>query len=335
MFKPKIISYTILFTSLFTILSGCSVGESKKDSGEVDSSDFVVEEGLSSDPLFRSTWRVPASDKTITLPLVSGGYTYNFTVDWGDGQSSEITAHDDLDKKHTYENEGDYNLVIEGTLEAWSFNNAGDKDKIRSVENFGDLGYKDLSGAFQGCINLGVFKGGVTSGVFKMKSMFQDATSANPDVSKWDVSKVENMQLMFRNAVNANPDVSKWDVSSVINMISVFDNATKANPNVSKWNVSRGYNMSYMFRNAVNANPDMSKWTVTNIYSMISMFNNSGLSTENYDAFLINLATNNASVMDVRLGVGVTKLSSDEAKTAKDRLIGRGWIITDGGDATP
>ena len=43
MFKPKIISYTILFTSLLTILSGCSVGESKKDSGEVDSSDFVVE----------------------------------------------------------------------------------------------------------------------------------------------------------------------------------------------------------------------------------------------------------------------------------------------------
>ena len=102
------------------------------------------------------------------MPLVSG-YNYDFTVDWGDGESSEITAHDDEDKTHSYENEGDYNLVIEGTLEAWSFNNTGDdKDKILSVESFGDLGYKNLSRAFQGCVNLGAFKGGVTSTVTDM-----------------------------------------------------------------------------------------------------------------------------------------------------------------------
>ena len=71
-------------------------------------------------------------------------------MDWGDGSPiSEITAHDDMDKTHTYEDEGDYNLVIEGTLEAWSFNSAGDKDKILSVESFGDLDYKNLSGALE------------------------------------------------------------------------------------------------------------------------------------------------------------------------------------------
>ena len=43
MFKLKIISYTTLLTSLFTILSGCSGGGNKKDSGEINSSNPIVE----------------------------------------------------------------------------------------------------------------------------------------------------------------------------------------------------------------------------------------------------------------------------------------------------
>ena len=135
-------------------------------------------------------------------------------MDWGDGSPiSEITAHNDPDRKHTYARAGDYNLVIEGLLEAWSFNNTGDKDKILSVEDFGNLGYRNLFGAFWGCGNLGAFEGGVTSNVTHMNSMFAGATSANPDVRDWDVSNVTNMGSMFFAATSANPDVSKWDVS--------------------------------------------------------------------------------------------------------------------------
>ena len=102
-------------------------------------------------------------------------------------------------KTHTYATAGDYNLVIEGTLEAWSFNSTGDKDKILSVESFGDLGYKNLSGAFKGCGNLDAFKGGVTSSVTNMASMFYGATNADPDVSSWVVSAVLGMHEMFDN----------------------------------------------------------------------------------------------------------------------------------------
>ena len=265
MFKSKIISYTILFTSLFTILSGYS--------------------GASIDPFFRSTWRVPEGDKSITLPLVSG-HNYNFTVDWGDGETSVVTSHNDPNRTHTYMAAGDYNLVIEGILEAWSFNNSGDKDKIISVEDFGDLGYKNLSRAFFGCTNLGVFEGGVTS-------------------------DVTNMARMFLFADSVNPDVSEWDVSSVTNMASMFVRATQANPNVSKWNVS----------------------SVTN---MAGMFHGSGLTTANYDALLINLADNNASLTNIQLGVVGINYSSDDAETARNTLKNdRGWAINDAGDATP
>ena len=245
--KASSIFSFFLFTIFFTLLSACSGGGRP------------VEEPAP----FSSTWRVLADGETITLPLVDdAAYTYDFTVDWGDGSPiSEITSFDDADKTHTYEAAGDYNLVIEGTLEAWSFNNTGDKDKIRSVENFGDLGYKNLSGAFQGCANLGDFEGGVTSDVTDMSSMFEGATNADPDVSHWDVSKVTDMT---------------------------------------------------------------------------NMFNSSGLSTENYDAFLINLANNNTSVEDVILGATGIQYSNDDAKTAQDTLVDdRGWTITDAGDATP
>ena len=336
--------------------------------------------------LFRSTWRVPENSKTITLPLVDG-YNYDFTVNWGDGSSiSEITAHNDLDKTHNYTNEGDYNLVIEGTLEAWSFNNTGDKNKILSVESFGDLGYKNLSEAFYGCTNLGAFEGGFTSSVTDMSSMFNSATSANPDVSNWnvsavtsmlgmflsaiiadpdvsdwDVSKVTDMSGMFINANSADPDVSSWDVSSVTNMSSMFASANSADPDVSDWDVSSVTNMTAMFSGAIIADPDVSSWVVSSVTNMGSMFffansadpdmsswnvssvtnmngmlSGSGLSTANYDAFLINLADNNASVSDVKLVALGIEYSSNDAKMAKDTLESdRGWTITDGGDATP
>ena len=309
--------------------------------------------------IFRSTWRVPVGG-TITLPLVEN-YNYSFTVDWGDESPiSTITSFDDTDKTHTYEAAGDYNLVIEGTLEAWSFNNTGDKNKILSVESFGDLGYKNLSGAFHGCANLGDFEGGVTSAVTSMTSMFHFASNVNPDVSDWDVSAVTRMNSMFSVTANANPDVSDWDVSAVTNMISVFQSATNANPDVSSWNVSSVISMNGMFQGAINANPDVSSWNVSSVTdmrsmffgatnanpdvsswnvsdvsSMASMFGHSGLSTANYDAFLINLANNNALVENVVLGASGIKYSSDAAKTARDTLINdRRWTITDAGEAT-
>ena len=106
---------------------------------------------------------------------------------------------------------------------------------------------------------------------------------------------------------------------------------------------------------------------MTSISNMFGVFNNnSALSTENYDALLINLA-DNTSVTNVSLGAAGIQYSSVEARVAaysglvaKDILRGsrdwtiidgdttqlresinyvlrgsRDWTIIDGGDATP
>ena len=145
------------------------------------------------------------------------------------------------------------------------------------------------------------------------------------------------MRGMFDDATSANPDVSSWNVFSVTDMTSMFDDATSADPDVSEWDVSSVTDMRNMFRGATSADPDVSIWNVSAVTDMSSMFDNSGFTTANYDAFLINLADNNPSVNDVTLGALGIQYSSDNAKTARDTLvsISRNWTITDGGDFTP
>ena len=66
-----------------------------------------------------------------------------------------------------------YTITIKGKLEAWSFNNAGDKDKILKVDSLGNLGWKNLKGAFYGCQNLS----------FVGKGDFSDVTDMSGHVS--------------------------------------------------------------------------------------------------------------------------------------------------------
>ena len=53
--------------------------------------------------------------------------------------------------------------------------------------------------------------------------MFCKATSANPDTSSWDVSKVYSMEAMFCDARIANPDTSNWRTSSLHYNKWIFD----------------------------------------------------------------------------------------------------------------
>merc|ERR1719174_3194287 len=84
--------------------------------------------------------------------------------------------------------------------------------------------------------------------------MFVSAGSFNGDISKWDVSSVEQMDHMFRRTISFNCDLSKWDVSSVTKMSAMFQGAKSFNGDISKWDVSSVPNMDKMFRNAKSFN---------------------------------------------------------------------------------
>ena len=248
---------------------------------------------------FVSEWKVDAGD-TIFLPLLEKtadmedrdkhyphditlpagvkrvNYKYDFTVDWGDGSTSRITAFDDPDNKHTYQKGGTYTVQITGVMEAMRGHLHDDEidisNKMIAVSDLGDVGWKALFYTFSESFNLNAVAGGDTSEVEVMAGVFYETAFLNPDVSGWDTSKVVSMTGLFSRAYSANPDISKWDTANVTDMSGMFMLSESANPDVSKWDTANVTHMSGMFMYASSANPDVSKWNTANVISMSLMF---------------------------------------------------------------
>ena len=83
-----------------------------------------------------------------------------------------------------------------------AFDNGGDKLKITDIKQWGDVVWSSFSIAFYGCSNMLTTATDVPnlSSVTNMRFMFNNATSANPDTSNWDVSNVTDMRYMFKNS---------------------------------------------------------------------------------------------------------------------------------------
>ena len=145
MFNVLRVFSVFVFFTIFLSIFGCGGGSSHNGSRGNRAFDDG-NRGQIGLP-FISVWRTSSDNETVTLPL-RGGYNYDFTVDWGDGSSSQVTFYDDTDITHTYVVAGDYTVTISGLVEAWYFSNSKDKDKIISVRNLGDVGWKNLEAAF-------------------------------------------------------------------------------------------------------------------------------------------------------------------------------------------
>ena len=289
---------------------------------------------------FSFVWEIPADDTEITLPL-RPGYQYNFIVDWGDSLKNQVTAYDDADKTHKYLNKGNYTVTIIGTLEAWKFG-PDRKCTILSVIDLGNVGWKNLEGAFWGCSQLRKFYGGNVSQVTNMNSMFRgasmllpnvaswdvsqvthmghmfhDADVANPEVATWNVSKVTNMSYMFYGADSADPEVKMWNVSQVTNMNSMFAYAKLANPEVEGWDVSRVTDMGHMFAYADAATPNVRKWDVSKVKNMEAMFRGADLANPNVNQWDIS-QVNNMNSMFRGADKAVPNVSQWNVSSARD-----------------
>jgi len=161
----------------------------------------------------------------IALPLLSTG-TYNFDVDWGDGNTDAITTWNQAETTHTYSSSGQYTIKITGTIQGFRFNNTGDRLKILTVKNWGPLTFEN-SGALYGCTNVNsTATDKPTLTTLSMANFFRDATSFNGAIDSWDVSTSTNFNGTFRGATSFNQPLNSWDVSSSTNFPNMFLGAT-------------------------------------------------------------------------------------------------------------
>lgn len=251
---------------------------------------------------FISKWNIPSDGYSLPLPLESSG-TYDFYVDWGDSTAVDhITIWNQAEATHTYEESGDYEIKITGTIEGWTFaGNSWYVARIKEISNWGNLKLGNSGRYFSGCLNLVItatdvldtsnmtdfsyfFNGCTslttvpsmnswdTSSVTSMRDMFQADTLFNQNIGNWDTSNVTDMRSMFDEASSFNQDIGGWDTTSVIFMTSMFFRATSFNQDIGNWNTSSVTDMTSMFYGANAFNQDIGNWDVSNVIYMTMMF---------------------------------------------------------------
>ncbi|MDN3637537.1 BspA family leucine-rich repeat surface protein [Simiduia curdlanivorans] len=218
-----------------------------------------------------------SEDNQITLST-SPAFSYNYTVDWGDGNTDENVTGDIT---HTYATPGEYTVAITGNFPQPFFTFDGeeevllsDSSKLLSVEQWGNRPWLSMEQAFLFCENLVINDTQLPdfSRVESMRMMFFGASDFNSDISDWDVSHVSDMSDMFLWVNGFNGDLSAWNVSNVTNMSGMFLGARSFNADISAWNVSNVTNMRRMFAGASSFNADISAWNVSNVENMQGMF---------------------------------------------------------------
>ena len=250
---------------------------------------------------FVSTWNTAnisggsSASNQITLPLFSSG-SYNFVVDWGDGNLDTITAWNQAEVTHTYASSGTYTISIEGECKGFRFNNTGDRLKMLSVISWGDFELiGNLGRQFYGCTNLDlasvsdILNFGNCTNCEYMFDSYQFATINN--INSWDVSNVTNMTFMFNNSL-FNQDLSSWNVGSVTNMSNMFESALAFNGNIGTWNVSSVINMINMFRSATSFNQSLNSWNVGSVTNMGNMFFSASSFNGNISAWNVSSVIN-------------------------------------------
>ena len=220
-----------------------------------------------------SVWDLTADNLTLELPvLTDGAFDYDFTVDWGDGNASEVTNQTLENAVHAYADPGSYTVVITGIFPAMSMDENAQQQALAGVPNMGRVGWQSLNHAFSGCENLTLVAGGEFSNVTTMASMFEDAPQVQPRTNTWSTGQVTSMKAMFKNATNARPDTANWNTANVTEMYEMFAGATIATPDTSAWQTGQVTNMGRMFQNAVSATPDTSSWDTSRVVNMYEMF---------------------------------------------------------------
>ena len=317
---------------------------------------------------FTMTWKTDnlsigsSANNQIKLPLEPTG-SYDFTIDWGDGQRSQITSWNQAETTHTYSVIGTYTVKIVGTLVGWRFNDTGDKLKILTISNWGDLRLGNSGNYFQGCANVtmdtiadilnldttttlaylfygctalttvGKMNDWNTNSIISLERSFSLAFNFNQNLSSWDTSNVENFNSTFYGSLVYNQPLNTWVTSSVSNMAFMFRDAILFNQNLASWDLSNVRDISSMFANAFAFNFSLQTWNLENITDAFSFM--TGKTSADFNTqFLADMYTA-WSNQNVQIGLEIDFGNigyNASGQAGRDILTGVfGWIITDGG----
>jgi surface protein len=217
---------------------------------------------------FIMTVESDAASDTFTIPTNTALYVYNYTVKTSEGH---LLQNQTGNCQITWASEGIKTIEIYGKFPQIRFNNAGDRLKVLSVEQVGNIKWSRFESAFYGCSNM-VWNATDAPDLRNVELLFhcfRDCSLFNGEIGNWDVSTIKDMRLFFQNTA-FNKDIGSWDVSEVTNMQSMF-NGSDFDQDISSWETDNCENMSGMFANT-SFNQDIGSWETGSVKNMSSMF---------------------------------------------------------------
>ena len=257
----------LVFASSFFVMLACLFFYQGGTASAAPADDFVT------------TWKTdnPGASNSTSITIPTTGAGYNYSVDWNnDGIFDQAGITGDV--THDFGVAGTYTIRISGSFPSIYFGNpayfSNDREKLLSVDQWGNNHWTSMNFAFGGCINLSInaIDSPDLSGVTDISNMFYGASSFNQDISSWDVSNVTNMYRTFFSASSFNQPIGSWNTSAVTIMEGMFIGATSFNQDISSWNVASVTNMNSMFYGASSFNQPLDSWNTSSVVYMSNMF---------------------------------------------------------------
>lgn len=265
---------------------------------------------------------------SMTIPVLSPGFIYNYSVNWGDGI---ITTGHTTSSSHNYASGGIYQIEISGVFPKFYFNNSGDRLKLQSIDNWGSINYDSVqNGAFRGCSNL--------STVADDMKWINNITDAN---FMFYGTKLTTLPtgVTFDNLINAN---SMFELSKMVTfpLGVTFGNLKSGNSMLYQVPTFVNFPASVSFAKLENGLALIAGTAVTDLPEAITfpklnsallIFNGLKINTVRYSKLLNDMASLN-TVNSVTFTGGTSKYNSGAAN-AKSVLTTapRSWYITDAG----
>jgi surface protein len=231
---------------------------------------------------FVTRWKTDLAGVSNSNQITIPGVGTDYLIEWEQignlsNNGSEIGNDDHT---LTFPNPGDYRVKISGDFKSIRFANSGDKNKIISIESWGNLNWQSLESAFYGCQNL-------------------EVTAVN----KPNLNSVTNLNFAFRDTPIKGKSLSLWSTGEVSTMEGIFAGATQFNANLENWDVSSVATFTNMFNGATNFNRNLAAWNLVSATNMEGMLDNSGLSIIKYVLMLNEWSQNAGLPSNITLGV--------------------------------
>ncbi len=224
-------------------------------------------------------------EKTITIDRISKNAD-PVTVDWGDGQTEQLTYNGNGAVSHTY-NSGDVGTAENpiasfgkeddtGRITGIYYNLTGFDVDLLSIEQWGTALFTTYS--FLGCrsLQLNATDKPDLSNCTSLSNMFNACTAftGNESMKDWDTSNITNLSSMFRDSPNFNVSALNWDVSNVTAFTIMFYNSGGAttsgsfNGRLDNWDFSSSNSLSNFMHGQRSFNNDsINSWNVSTITS--------------------------------------------------------------------